>query len=197
MLIFWKERLVFLATPKTGSTSLETVLEPFAHAALRRPPELKHIPAGKYRRHLAPLLEGLAGETFTTVALMREPVDWLGSWFRFRQREDIVGRDRSTRGLTFEQAVAGYLAEPQAPNMAVGTQSRFLCGRGAKPLVDRIFRYEAMADMVAFFEDRLDCSLALPHLNGSPAAPLDLSPETDRRLRARLAPDLALYDRLA
>lgn len=196
MLIFWKERLVFLSTPKTGSTSVETALEPLAHVAIRRPPELKHMSAGQYRRHFAPLLEAAAGQPFTTVAMMREPIDWLGSWYRYRQREDIVEHDRSTIGLSFEEAIEGHLGDPPSPSMAVGSQARFLCGQGDRPLVDRIFRYEDIADFVAFLEDRLDYEIVLPRLNVSPARNLDLSPSVRVRLSTRLARDLAIYDRL-
>lgn len=197
MLIFWKERLVLLSTPKTGTTSIEAALESLAHVAIRRPPELKHLPAARHQRHLAPLLEAAAGARFTTVAMMREPVDWLGSWYRFRQRDDIAERERSTRGLTFDQAVTGYLSDPPAANMAVGSQARFLCDREGRPMVDRLFRYEAIGDLVAFLEDRLDCRVVLPRLNASPAADLHLTAATRSRLTERLAPDLALYARLA
>lgn len=37
LLIFWKQRVVFLANPKTGSTSLEMALEPLAEIAFQRP----------------------------------------------------------------------------------------------------------------------------------------------------------------
>ena len=135
MLIFWKERLVFLSTPKTGSTSVETSLEAMAHVAMRRPPELKHMSAAQYRRHMAPLLEQAAGDRFTTVAMMRDPLDWVGSWYRFRQRDDIALRAVSTRNLSFEEAVQGYLGDPPAVNMDVGTQGQFLCAGSDEPLV--------------------------------------------------------------
>lgn len=197
MLIFWKERLVFLSTPKTGSTSVETALESMAHVAMRRPPELKHMSAGQYRRHMAPLLEQAAGDRFTTIAMMRDPLDWIGSWYRFRQRDDIALRAVSTRNLSFEEAVQGYLGDPPAANMDVGTQGQFLCASGDEPLVDMLFRYEAIDDFVDFLEDRLGCEIILPRLNVSPSAALDLSPPLRQRLRDHLAIDHAIYQRLA
>lgn len=193
MLIFWKERLVFLSTPKTGTSSIETALESLAHVALRRPPELKHLTARSFRRHFAPLIEGPTGEHFTTVALMREPIDWLGSWYRYRQRPNLDDRERSTRGLSFEQAAQGYLATPRLAAMDVGSQARFLLAEDGTPGVDRLFRYEAIDTFLHFLEDRLGCEIHLPRLNVSPAAALDLSPETHARLRERLAADYRLY----
>ena len=35
MLIFWDQRLVFLATPKAGSTAVEVALEPLASLAVQ------------------------------------------------------------------------------------------------------------------------------------------------------------------
>jgi len=196
MLIFWKERLVFLSTPKTGSTSIETALESLAHVAIRRPPELKHLSAPDYRQHFAPLLQAAAGERFTAVALMRDPIDWLGSWYRFRQRDDITDRAQSTRGMTFDQAANAYLAPKPPASMAVGSQARFLGAESGAPAVDRLFRYEDIGRFVAFLEDRLDCEIVLPRLNVSPDGDRGLRPETEARLREKLRPDYALYGAL-
>ena len=45
MLVFWRQRLVFLATPKTASTSIEEALAPIAAIVMLRPPQLKHTNA--------------------------------------------------------------------------------------------------------------------------------------------------------
>lgn len=50
----------------------------------------------KYHRFIGPWLENVAGENFTVIALMREPRDWLGSWYRYRQREDMGREEKST-----------------------------------------------------------------------------------------------------
>lgn len=206
MLIFWKQRLVFLSTPKTGSTSIETALESMAHVVISRPPELKHMSANKFSKHFAPMLESAAGQKFTTVALMREPIDWLGSWYRYRQRADIPVADRSTKGLTFEEAATGFLNGPPvgdmpavdkpANTMNVVPQSRFLGWKDGQVAVDRIFRYEAIDEFVHFLEDRLNCEILLPRLNVSPKGSLTLSTETEARLRAKFAPDYQIYESL-
>lgn len=196
MLIFWKERLVFLSTPKTGTSSIETALESLAHVVLRRPPELKHINARRFRQYFAPLIEGPTGEKFTTIALMREPIDWLGSWYRYRQREDLAENERSTHGLTFDQAARGYLSRPRLAAMDVGSQAAFLCGEDGTPGVDRIFRYEDIDTFVHFLEDRLGCEIILPRLNVSPMGALDLPAETTAALRDVFRADYRLYDSL-
>lgn len=194
MLIFWNERLVFLANTKTGSTSIESALEQLAHVAIRRPPALKHMRAAAYERHFKPFLEQAAGAPFTTVALVREPVDWLGSWFRYRQRAEIEHKTNSTAHLDFEGFTEAYLSDAPPAFAAVGSQARFLGGAQARPLVDRLFRYENLDAFLHFLEDRLDCEITLPRMNVSPKAPMDLAPDLRERLRTRFAPDYAIWN---
>lgn len=192
MLIFWRERLVFLATPKTGSTSIAAALEPLAAVSVQRPPPLKHTPVARYRRHVAPWLEKAAGARFDVVALMREPVSWLGSWYRYRSRDEIEETERSTRGLSFDSFVEAYLADPSPEYADLGAQARFL-GAGREDGVDRVFRYEAIDGFLAFLEDRLECEITLPRLNVSPQGETPLSDAVAARLRAERAEDFALY----
>jgi len=198
MLIFWNARLVVLSTPKTGSTALAAALAPLASVAVERPPELKHTPGYRFDRLVRPWLQNSAnGARFTAVALMREPVDWLGSWYRFRQRPELDGSPRSTRGMSFAAFAEGYMTDPRPPWADVGGQARFLSGMdGAESGVDRVFRYEAMDRFVAFLEDRLDTRLDLPRLNVSPAGATELPADVATRLRAHLAPEYRLYGRL-
>ncbi|MFN3954502.1 MAG: hypothetical protein ACK4LQ_08620 [Pararhodobacter sp.] len=197
MLVFWKQRLAILATPKTGSTAIETALEPLSVLTVTRPPEMKHTPAYRYQRFIAPYLRASAGAEFTVVALMREPVDWLGSWYRFRQRDEVMAPEKSTRDISFATFVEGYMADPRPPFADVGAQAKFLSGMNGAPRgVDRLFRYEAIEDFVAFLEERLDCVIELPRLNVSPPGTTDLPGDLAARLRAYLAAEYALYDRI-
>lgn len=193
MMVFWEQRLVVLATPKTGSTALETALESRAALISRRPPELKHTPAYRYRRFLAPYLEKTANAPFTVVAMMREPVDWLGSWYRFRQRQTRPPSRHDTSGLSFDAFIEGYIAKPRPGFADVGSQARFLSS-GDHLGVDRVFAYEDMPAFIAFLETALQQKIALSRENVSPAVALDLSPDVAARLRAACAEDFALYD---
>ncbi|MEF3047736.1 hypothetical protein [Pseudotabrizicola sp. L79] len=196
MLVFWEQRLAVLATPKTGSTAIETALESLAAVAMQRPPALKHTNVARYHRFIGPYLEATAGAPFTVVALMREPRDWLGSWYRYRQREDIPDQAKSTAGLDFDQFVTAWCQSPRPAFADVGSQARFLAPSPDRK-ADRIFRYENIETFVAFLEDRLDFQVHLPRLNVSPAAPMELSPATEARLKTVAAEDFALYDSLA
>lgn len=195
MLVFWDQKLAILATPKTGSTAIEAALESMATLAIQRPPVLKHTPVQRFHRFIGPYLETTSGAPFTVVALMREPRSWLGSWYRYRQRDDIAERAKSTRGLSFDQFVNDWCDDPQPAHAAVGSQARFLQPKGEKG-VDHLFRYEEIETFVHFLEDRLGHEIILPRLNVSPEANLDLSPETEARLRKAAARDYELYETL-
>ncbi|SEN41962.1 hypothetical protein SAMN04488103_10530 [Gemmobacter aquatilis] len=195
MLVFWHQRLTLLATPKTGTTAIESALESLAHVSIQRPPQLKHASVRKYHRFIGPWLESAAGHPFTVIAMMREPRDWLGSWYRYRQREDMGSEEKSTVGISFDQFVRDYCAEKPPAHAAVGAQSQFLAAKNERG-ADRIFRYEKIDEVIEFLEDRLDCAITLPRLNVSPLAPLDLAPETEKLLRKVAAKDFELYDTL-
>jgi hypothetical protein len=197
MLIFWKQRLVFLAVPKTGTTAWARALGPHADIVVNDPPELKHAPVYRYNRFFRPLFANLMQTEMEVMAVVREPVSWLGSWYRYRQRPFLAGRPTSTEGLSFDQFVEAYL-RGQRPEFAnVGSQSKFVERQPNGQGVDHLFRYENAARTIAFLEDRLGVTLDLPLENVSPRVDLDLSPDLAERLRRKCADDFALWDSTA
>lgn len=191
MLVFWDERLAFLATPKTGSTAIAAALESLATVSIQRPPLLKHTTVHRYRRFVGPYLEAASKDRFTVVALMREPRDWLGSWYRYRQREETEP-EKSTRGISFDEFVQAWCLDPQPEFASVGSQGRFLRPRQGEG-VDRLFRYEGIDSFVDFLEERLGCEILLPRLNVSPQGATELSAATEALLHEVAAEDFALY----
>ncbi|MEF9604569.1 gamma-glutamyl kinase, partial [Paracoccus sp. PXZ] len=96
MLIFLQPRIVLLSVPKTGTTALEQALAPRAEIAFRSRPEIKHLNLRQYLHRIRPLLAPLGEPDFETVAVIREPLDWLRSWYRFRARDELIGHPNST-----------------------------------------------------------------------------------------------------
>lgn len=121
MLVFAKKKLVILAMPKTGTTSLEASLAPKADLVFRNPPNLKHTPAHRYYKSLRPYLEAGGLEGLELVCALREPIDWLGSWYRYRTRPAKDGMPTSTKGMSFDEYVNDYLKgkPPEWPKWAI------------------------------------------------------------------------------
>lgn len=195
MLGFVAPRLVLLAVPKTGTTALQEALARHAQMILRARPEIKHVTMRQYQRHLEPVLSNIPGRRFEVIAVIREPVSWLGSWFRYRQRESFVGSERSTAGLSFEGFVQDYLIEgdDRPPYARLGSPAGFLSPQPGKPGPDHLFQYEQMDLLVAFLERALKTDISVPRTNVSPDADLTLSPETRARLDLRMAADRAMW----
>lgn len=191
MLIFWDQRLVFLATPKAGSTAIAMALESLATTSIQRPALMKHTDIATFHRHVGPWLTAQAGESFTTIALMREPVEWLRSWYRFRLRDDMDDPLHHMDGVSFASFAGAYAAKGGQESLGIGNQAEFLRRDGH--IVDRIFRYENIGSFVEFLEDRLDCAVELPRANVPPAVDVELSAEQEQELRVAMQADLDLY----
>lgn len=193
MLVFTQKRLVVLATPKAGSSALHAALAPHADMVLRNPPSLKHLGLRRYRRFVAPLLAQVVAAPMETCALIRDPEAWLGSWYRYRSRDALVGAPNSTRDMDFERFVQDHLHRPPPAHAAVGAQGRFLTDLQGEGGVDVVFRHEAMPAFIAWLSARLDREIVLPVVNRSPEGALDLSAETRARLRRERARCFALH----
>lgn len=196
MLIFWKARLAFLAVPKTGSTAYEAALGPHASIIVNAPPELRHAPLYRYNRFFRPMFEKPLKTQMDTMAVMREPLDWLGSWYRYRQRSELLGMPNSTRGVSFDEFVLAQLEETVPSFANVGSQYRFLEARANGCKIDHLFRYDQQSKINNFLEMRLGVALQLPVMNVSPDITLELSESVAAHYRRARAEEFALYDNI-
>jgi len=194
MLVFAREKLVFLSVPKTGTTAWQAALEPLATMVVRDPPELKHAPVFRYNRFFRPMLEKFVGEDLTVLAVMREPVDWLGSWYRYRQRDFLKGQPASTQGVDFDAFVQAYMKGDRPVFANVGSQAKFLEPQRNGTAVTHLFRYEDQAGLRAFLEDRLGALAETEVMNASPPMPLELSKDVADRFRRKFDYEFALYE---
>jgi hypothetical protein len=190
-------RFVFLCTPKCASNSIEVMLRPYVDLDLQGSPSVRHTNVRQFRRYLEPYLMAVAPDTeFETVALIREPVSWLYSWYRFRARNALRTRQHihCTSHVTFGEFVEAYLANPQPAFARVGSQSEFLTDEDGNLGVDHLFAYEKVQTLVTFFSERVGRRLALRSINESPARVyrsnvLEKADALFRRLRSRLVRD--------
>jgi len=194
MLVFSKAKLVLLCVPKTGTTAYQTALGPHAAMVVRDPPELKHAPVFRYNRFYRPALEKFIGAPLDVVAVMREPVDWLGSWYRYRRRPFTKGQRSSTHDVTFDEFIDAYTRGDKPPFANVGSQAKFLEPQKNGTAVTHLFRYEDQEGLRNFLQDRLAVTFETVQENASPDMPLDFSAETEAKLRRKCADEFALWD---
>ncbi len=192
MLISIDKRLAFLAMPKTGTTALHKALAPHCEIRFGRAPRPKHMSMRVFEEFMLPYLREIGAGDTETVCVIREPIDWLGSWYRYRTQ--FRPKAKSTKGISFETFVEGYLEKPQPEYAKVGRPTRFVAGRSGKPAVTHMFRYENIPGMVAFLEKRFGKTIRLPEANVSPrGGEMALSPALRTRLETERAEDFALY----
>ncbi|GAA6207577.1 gamma-glutamyl kinase [Cognatishimia sp. WU-CL00825] len=188
---------MILAVPKTGTTALAEVLGPKADILVNDPPELKHAPLYRYNRFFRPMFEkACKTDDMETMAIMREPVSWLGSWYRYRRRDFTRGKPTSTHEISFDEFVLEYCKGDRRAFANVGSQAKFLEPRPNGTKVSHLFRYEDQSAILAFLQSRLQIEVTLPERNVSPKMPLELSPEVEAKFRQRRAEEFALYDSL-
>ncbi len=165
---------------------------------MRFPPALKHMTYGRFIKYVSPLIEQSCGfnrEDYEVVALMREPLSWLNSWYRYRQRFG-VSPEKSTVGLTFESFVQDYMRENQPPYAALGNQLSMLRDRD-RVGVDRVFPYEDFGEFTDWVSARIGKKFELPTVNESRKTSTELSEETMSRLRTHLSGPVAFHSLLS
>lgn len=197
MLVFWEQKLVLLSVPKTGTTALEGAFSPHAALILRNPPPLKHAPIYRYRRFLKPLLVqggGADESALKTIAVVREPVSWLSSWYRYRHRDALIGHPNSTRGISFDDFVLEYVKGKPAPFAEVGSQAKFLTAGDDGMVVDHLFRYEAQDKVLNFLNTALGTSVTTHPRNVSPVMDTPLSPHVLEKLREKRAEEFVVWE---
>jgi len=195
MLVFWKAHLVLLAVPKTGTSALEHALLPHADAAILNPPQKKHCTVRRYNRQLRDFFEKQPKRQLELAAVIREPVSWLDSLYRFRGRAALRGTNRYTGDMTFDTFVERWLAD-EKPVAEIGRQSRVVADGNGQIGVDHLFRYDRLDDLVRFLEKRIGTKIELERRNASPAGEMELSDTVAKRLPDEAPVEFELWERL-
>lgn len=193
MMVFYRARLVLLSVPKTGTTALQSALRPHADLVISDPPELKHAPLYRYNRWIRPMFEKVCDAELEVAAIMREPISWLGSWYRFRQRPHLDGQPASTKDLSFDEFVTDYCRGKRPAHANVGSQAKFLESQPNGCRVTHLFAYEDLAPFHAFLKDRTSLNYETQPENVSPKGDLTLSVATEQKFKRKHPEEFALY----
>ena len=196
MMMFWQAGLVMLAVPKTGTQAWQAALGEAADMIIRHPPEAKHMRARRFERRLRPLLERTGPRRLETLAVIRDPVDWRASWYRYRARPALAGQPASTAGIGFAGFIEATLDEQPPAFARIGSQARFVSDDDGRLLVDHLFAYEDQEGLRRFLSARLARPVEAPApRNVSPARELGLPAALEARLRQAVAAEFALHAR--
>ncbi len=197
MMISTKAKLAFLAMPRAASTSIENELLPFADIAFKGFPRFKHVNLAIYNLRLQPFLNANNFDSIATVALFREPIDWLESWYRYRSSPDIKLKRNSAAGISFNEFVEVYLMDDRPDFANVGQQSRFVEAKNTICGINYLFKFENIAGFTEFMSERFGTDFNFSKSNESPARNADLSPELSKALKSRFSLDYSIYESIA
>ena len=194
MQIYFEQNLAFLAVPKTGSTAFEMALRPHADIVFAK--RRKHMTAGQFKRRMVPFLDEFYGLNPEVMAIIRDPIEQIRSWYRYRARPVGRGGRADCQDLSFDDFVRLVMQEPQPPAAAIGTQLGFLSMFDGAIPVHHIFAYEKQQVVRGFLNDRFGKTFEFQQKNVSPDKPTPLSPDVEAELRAFRAEEFALYQRV-
>jgi hypothetical protein len=207
MIFLHHARLVILSQPKTGTTALDNALAPRASIAISNPPQLKHMQYHKFMRFVAPWIKaqvGLDRADYDVVSVMREPIDWVGSWYRYRTRDALKGgggkkqRGNYAGNVSFETFVQEVL-KPKAERERfayLGSPCSVALDQDGSVGCDRIYPYEDLSGLYALIEERTRKPIELAQMNVSPAGDTAVSDQTRAKLRAQWSFAFDLHDSL-
>jgi hypothetical protein len=178
---------VLLSMPKCGSTSLEAALAPY-HEEVPGGPFRKHFNVQKFHRFVRPGLESLGYDRsdYELVSLFREPIEWLASWWRYRQRPFLAKKrpERFTGEMSFEEFADRFLARDLGVIQFRGHPAHFVSvGDSPQIGMDRIFALDRPEAWVPWFSERVGAPLEIERLNRSRSRSV---PELSAGMRARL-----------
>ena len=192
---------VLLSLTKSGSTSLDHsgALKSRASITLRRDPRLKHVTYRQFEEHVVPLLalSGYPRESYEVVTIVRDPVDWLVSWWRYRSRpglEQGERRHRWTGDMTFAEFAHGFLDGRLADDPVDVRPAAFVAAADGTLGVDRLFALPRQDLWAGWLGERIGKDLEVPHRNTSrERRDPELTDDLVAALTRRMQDDVAVW----
>ncbi|MGH1426153.1 MAG: hypothetical protein ACRBBU_15605 [Pseudooceanicola sp.] len=194
MLVFTRANFTLFAVPKTGSTAYHLALRNQAQIVLAQDTSLKHMTLRKYDRHFAPYLKDAHGFTPDRVAVMRNPIEQVRSWYRYRMRPKVAGGPNDLSGLSFDEFVADVIAPNPPEHAKIGSQFTFLTSPDGDVRVTHLFAYERPDLFDDFLQSRLNKTIEPKRKNVSPDVDAPLSPAMEKAFIDARPEEWALYE---
>lgn len=198
MLIGVRKRFVFVANSKTASTAIEQAL--INHAEIHRggSPQRKHIPL----REAVKDYDFLFGQpayrldSFFSFGVLRDPVDWILSWFRYRKGNKVASP--LPPEISFTEFWRRNDWNRRLPDGKPRLQREFFLAEDDTPLADYLIPYEDIDTHFARICEGLGVKVPLRKENVSKIRPEaeGVPPELMDEVRAFYAADYALRAQL-
>jgi hypothetical protein len=173
MLIGVQKRFVFIANSKTASTSIESALTPYAEINRVGSPQRKHISWQEARSEYSFLFDQpqFSPNTFFKFGVLREPSDWVRSWFNYRLGNSKIESPLPS-SMTFEEFWRG-----DDWVKSINQKSKFLDNKGEMSF-DAILPQDELAQLFPIVSSLLGINVTLQKENRSPSKfPKELIPE--------------------
>lgn len=197
MLVFNHARLVVLSIPRTGTTSFETTYAPYASISIKAPPTAKHYNLLQYERRVLGIADmgDIGAKHYDIAVVVREPLDWLRSWYQYRCRAEIDGHAASCAGIPFERFVEEWLSDAPAEFAHVGRPTRFIAPTGKGLRVTHVFAHERRDVFARFLEKRVGVAPIQGIANQSPPMQIKDPDALRAKIKAAAPDEYALWDR--
>lgn len=207
MLISHDHNFVVLSNTKCGSTSLVHSLESHVDIAFTVDHRLRHTPFKAYEAHLKPYLRGQWGagvDSFDVFCVFREPLDWLGSWYRFRCRNELADPKHPKHAeyaghLSWEDFLRSVIYTPmrdRSPCIRIERQSTFVSSQAGGPKGITLFRYDDLPQLISLLLGRMGKEIDILNWNVSPKIPLQTPASLEKEVRNVLKDEFAIYDQI-
>lgn len=200
MRISFRHKYIMFDIPKSASTSVNFALRTISECILDGNGGVKHIQVTDYEQFLEPLFQRRYGpgiDDFERIAVVREPVDMLRSYFKYLRRPGVenpghVDHHRNTIDVDF----ADFLVNACTVGVkGLARPSGFVADRNGQIGIDALFSFARLDALSAHLSQRSGTQIDIPFQNVSPESRLsDLGADVLDMVRDTFAADFALYD---
>ena len=197
MLIGVKKRFIFVANTKTASTSIEDALVPYAEIMCAGTSERKHISLPNAFSEYQFLFgqPNYAMDRFFKFGVMRDPLDWIGSWYRYRKGNQV--QSPLPAEMDFEAFWANKDWNIQRGDGAKHLQRDMFIGAKGHLWADVIIPYHKLSELFGEICTLLHVPAPLPRKNVSVLSDTGIIPPAlQEEMREFYAADYALWDQL-
>lgn len=198
MLISTEKKFVFVANTKTASTSIEDALMDYSEIHRGGSPARKHIGLQQAYKIYDFLFSqpGHTPDQYFKFGVMRDPLDWIGSWFRYRKGNTV--ESPLPKDMTFEDFWRNQDWNIMRPDGWKYLQRHLFCApQGGEVLADVIIPYHKVGEEFGKICDAFGIDSPLPRKNVSQLKDAGIIPDhLKAEMRAFYEADYRLWNRL-